>query len=804
MTAVRVPAALSDLSGPLDHVAVEDKGGAVYNAKAYGAVGDVRYLADANMSSGVATLTSSSGAFTSADVGKAIAVKGAGAAGVALTTTITNLNSSTQVTLGAAASTTVTNARATIGTDNTDALADLINDLGDTAPYGRVTLPPGIYALTAALPIRAYVSVEGMGVGNGLTVTLVQLTDDADGFSNQTGGRVFNADFRGLRLERAPGTTGGAGFNMADVDRSHVYCCNVTENNKDSALFARGYYVRSGIYGAGAYHNNFIDCRARVTTYAWELNGADPYESANSTHIYGGEARADGGTGVYVDNGGNAITIYGLAVEGTTSVGVHFVGKSGLVTQGLVMGCRFEMTGGQTGVILGQYVTGTTVLGNLYTSGITTKVSDSGEFNLCEYTGSLWDLRISRGDMRLKNGKFQTQGTGGEAYWAVTALGDANPVWGAKTSGRLVWGAGGNSATDVTLYRAASAALSLETGRWADAARTFADGDTTPSVGLGNVYATANTGATSITSFDDGATGQRLVVRVDANTTVRNTSGIKLAGGADVTGAANFAIAFQNISGVWYEVGRTTSTVATGQAIGSAGNDAILFTDGSGLLNSEAAEFGYSITTHRFVMRGGGKIGTTTITGQTVVLDGTNTTISSASTVLYLDADVTQSGAGAVIGSRVAARQNYAGTTASASAYQALVRVINTGGTITAGYGFEVSSPVIASGGAITTAYGLYVRQQKITGVTTGYGVYQLDTGDKNYFAGPVGLGATSPNAAAQLQGDSTTQGWLPPRMTSTQRDNISSPPEGLMIYNTTTHSLNVYNGTSWLAVTAA
>lgn len=62
----------------------------------------------------------------------------------------------------------------------------------------------------------------------------------------------------------------------------------------------------------------------------------------------------------------------------------------------------------------------------------------------------------------------------------------------------------------------------------------------------------------------------------------------------------------------------------------------------------------------------------------------------------------------------------------------------------------------------------------------------------------------TAQNAAATVQTDSTTQGWLPPRMTTTQMNAITSPPEGLVIYNTTAHTLYVYNGTAWKAVTVS
>ena len=56
-----------------------------------------------------------------------------------------------------------------------------------------------------------------------------------------------------------------------------------------------------------------------------------------------------------------------------------------------------------------------------------------------------------------------------------------------------------------------------------------------------------------------------------------------------------------------------------------------------------------------------------------------------------------------------------------------------------------------------------------------------------------VGIGTSSPNAALDVT--STTQGFLPPRMTTTQRDAISSPAVGLVIFNTTTNCLNFYGG---------
>ena len=50
---------------------------------------------------------------------------------------------------------------------------------------------------------------------------------------------------------------------------------------------------------------------------------------------------------------------------------------------------------------------------------------------------------------------------------------------------------------------------------------------------------------------------------------------------------------------------------------------------------------------------------------------------------------------------------------------------------------------------------------------------------------------------------NSTTQGFLPPRMTTTQRDAITSPEAGLMIYNTSTNKLNVFT-TVWEQITSS
>lgn len=65
---------------------------------------------------------------------------------------------------------------------------------------------------------------------------------------------------------------------------------------------------------------------------------------------------------------------------------------------------------------------------------------------------------------------------------------------------------------------------------------------------------------------------------------------------------------------------------------------------------------------------------------------------------------------------------------------------------------------------------------------------------------GNVGIGVESPSAPLEVA--STTGGVIMPRMNDSQRDAISSPTNGEMIFNTSTNKLNVYNGTAWRELT--
>jgi hypothetical protein len=63
---------------------------------------------------------------------------------------------------------------------------------------------------------------------------------------------------------------------------------------------------------------------------------------------------------------------------------------------------------------------------------------------------------------------------------------------------------------------------------------------------------------------------------------------------------------------------------------------------------------------------------------------------------------------------------------------------------------------------------------------------------------GEVGIGDTTTYASAIFAIGSTTRGFLPPRMTTTQRDAIATPATGLKVYNTTTNTTDTYDGATW------
>jgi hypothetical protein len=75
---------------------------------------------------------------------------------------------------------------------------------------------------------------------------------------------------------------------------------------------------------------------------------------------------------------------------------------------------------------------------------------------------------------------------------------------------------------------------------------------------------------------------------------------------------------------------------------------------------------------------------------------------------------------------------------------------------------------------------------------------YLLDVNGTARVSGKLSVNTPTADSAV-MEITSTTQGFLQPRLTTTQKNAISSPAAGLQVYDSTTNTPNYYNGTAWV-----
>ena len=89
---------------------------------------------------------------------------------------------------------------------------------------------------------------------------------------------------------------------------------------------------------------------------------------------------------------------------------------------------------------------------------------------------------------------------------------------------------------------------------------TFTDADTTPSVKGRDYFICTNSGATTITMFDDGVPGQVIeIVFTDTNTTVTDGGNLLLQGAGNFTSSANDMMRLRFNGTSWFEVSRSVN-----------------------------------------------------------------------------------------------------------------------------------------------------------------------------------------------------------------------------------------------------
>ena len=127
-------------------------------------------------------------------------------------------------------------------------------------------------------------------------------------------------------------------------------------------------------------------------------------------------------------------------------------------------------------------------------------------------------------------------------------------------------------------------------------------------------------------------------------------------------------------------------------------------------------------------------------------------------------------------------------------------------------YWAEFSTPIIVSSGNATIRMLQLRPVVNLTGTATtnviglDYNPTLTSLGNGRNIAalfrsGQVGIGTGTgtPDVSAALDVTSTTQGVLFPRMTTTQRNAIATPADGLVIYNTTDNKLQVRAAGAWV-----
>lgn len=133
------------------------------------------------------------------------------------------------------------------------------------------------------------------------------------------------------------------------------------------------------------------------------------------------------------------------------------------------------------------------------------------------------------------------------------------------------------------------------------------------------------------------------------------------------------------------------------------------------------------------------------------------------------------------------------------------------GQTITRAHGLHIYNQFSTNVGTIGVAYGMRIESGSTSSgtVSLSYGLHVARPAHGSasytaYFEETVGIGTASPEASAALDVQSTTKGLKIPSLTTAQKNAISSPVEGLIVYDSTLHKMCVRVSGAWETVTSS
>jgi hypothetical protein len=281
-------------------------------------------------------------------------------------------------------------------------------------------------------------------------------------------------------------------------------------------------------------------------------------------------------------------------------------------------------------------------------------------------------------------------------------------------------------------------------------------------------------------------------------TTGNNNSGFGANSGRGITTGINNTIIGANITGLTANLSDTL-IIATGA--GGTGSYRIFSPSSGNILIGTTTDAGF-----RLDVNGTARFGATTVTAQgSLSTDLAFRVRNSANTLDILS--VNGSGGTTVLGLAIAQ---------PAGQFYPTLSFSNNGGVGQGsifGYNSRLcfSSSRIIPGNVLSVNFAYFdanyaqleVLAKDTLSTSNSFGILNNDLSGylfKVQNNGSVGIGTTTALlASAKVQIDSTTQGFLPPRMTTTQRDAIVSPATGLVLFNTTTDTLQVRASTGWI-----
>ncbi len=127
----------------------QDKGGQVYNVRAYGAVGNGVFLYNCSTTSGSPALNCPSANWSASDAGKPIEVDLGTSGSAPLYTSILSVTDATHLTMSANAGSTASTRSVVYGTDDSTVIQSLVNTV-IAAGGGTIFFPPGVYIYNRA------------------------------------------------------------------------------------------------------------------------------------------------------------------------------------------------------------------------------------------------------------------------------------------------------------------------------------------------------------------------------------------------------------------------------------------------------------------------------------------------------------------------------------------------------------------------------------------------------------------------------------------------------------------------------